>query len=234
MRTTPVTTNTSTTKPMRSLAEALEERRSMQSGKIWASEIRPNFLYLGAGRDAANLEKLREHRVTHILNVADDVENFHPGEFIYKNLMVTDFGGDKGISRVFTEAYEFVVNICSGGERNNGGDTSGRNVTTRVLENNTVGDENTENTDVVADDDSPGSPPIFLVHCANGSNRSATVTIALLMLLENLTLAQAFEEVKSKRPSINPLKDNRLELVRFERKRFKLSPDEGTLWAKER
>ena len=103
---------------------ALARRRAIASGEIWASRI-PCYLansvsgspptgdkkvklFLGSGQDASNAEKLRENGVTHIVNVADDVENFHPDHFVYCNLNVTDFGGDAGISRVFDQAVDFI------------------------------------------------------------------------------------------------------------------------------
>ena len=69
-------------------------------------------LYLGSGKDAMNLQKIRMHGVRYILNVADDIPNFHESNrqsgLIYKNLQVGDFGSDIGISRVFDEAIAFV------------------------------------------------------------------------------------------------------------------------------
>ena len=56
---------------------------------------------------------------------------------------------------------------------------------------------------------------IVLVHCANGSNRSPTVAVALLMQLHNWPLATAYAHVASRR-SVQPLADNRRELLRFE------------------
>jgi len=109
--------------------------------------------------------------------VSDDVPNFFEktSEFRYLKLNVKDFGADKGISRVFQTAYEYVEEA----RRNHG----------KVL-----------------------------VHCAAGLNRSATVTIALKMLLENLTLKEAAESVKRMRSQIAPFKDNREELLKFEMK----------------
>ncbi len=132
---------------MAKLQAVLKKRRRMEEGTIWASMITPQ-LYLGRGQDAKNLKQLQQHGITHILNVADDVENFHPNYFTYANLNVTDFGGDKGIRRVFPPARDFVKTALS-------------------TRRNTV-----------------------LVHCANGSNRSATVVIALLMMLPSLTEAK--------------------------------------------
>jgi hypothetical protein len=48
--------------------------------------------------------------LAHILNVADDVPNYHEkiGKFVYLQLHVQDMGYDKGISRVFDGAFEYV------------------------------------------------------------------------------------------------------------------------------
>ena len=86
---------------MTSFEEAMSRRRAMSSGAIWASEVWDG-VFLGAGRDAENLAQLRAHGITHVLNCADDVPNFHEGEpgLVYENLGVGDFGTDAGIARV--------------------------------------------------------------------------------------------------------------------------------------
>lgn len=157
---------------------AMQRRRDMNSGALWASQIKP-WLFLGRGTDAANLERLREHRVTHILNVADDVPNFHVnlGEFTYKNLHVGDFGSDKGISRCFGDSIAFLNNVR-------------------------------ENDKVV------------LVHCANGSNRSATVVVAFIMKTETMSFEEALAAVKEKRREAIPLQDNVRELKHWEEEGF--------------
>ena len=134
-------------------------------------------LWLGAGRDAENLEQLRAHGITHVLNVADDVPSFHEGEagLTYLCLGVADFGGDSGISRTFSSALEFVQRAWATGGH-------------------------------------------VLVHCANGSNRSATVAIALVMQLRGVTLARAWSAVHSRRTQVAPLADNRRELLEFEQR----------------
>ena len=45
----------------------------MESGSIWATDLHGGRLWLGAGRDARNLEQLRAHGITHVLDCADDV-----------------------------------------------------------------------------------------------------------------------------------------------------------------
>jgi len=103
----------------------------------WATEIIPN-LYLGSARHAASLPQLRAHHVTHIINVADDVDNFFEAlviqrdneskvddgtdngmsassdsvtvpEFEYFNCFVRDGGYDRGISRVFDPVYKWLM-----------------------------------------------------------------------------------------------------------------------------
>ena len=89
----------------------------MASGTLWASHITEG-IYLGRGQDAQNLEKLKEHGITHILNVADDVPNYYENEkeingrsnlFNYRCLNVADFGAEiGGIGKYFKQASDFV------------------------------------------------------------------------------------------------------------------------------
>lgn len=80
----------------------------IRARNLWdPNEILPR-LYLGNGNDARNKEKLTEGGFTHIINVANDVENFYPQDFQYLNLDVGDFGTDAGITRVFPKAFEYL------------------------------------------------------------------------------------------------------------------------------
>ncbi|NWU17139.1 SSH3 phosphatase, partial [Cephalopterus ornatus] len=47
-------------------------------------------LYLGSEWNAANLEELQQNKVTHILNVAREIDNFFPALFTYMNVRVYD------------------------------------------------------------------------------------------------------------------------------------------------
>ena len=49
-----------------------------------------DFLYLGDKYHAKNKNLLDELKITHILNVTSQVDNFHPNEFEYKKIEVTD------------------------------------------------------------------------------------------------------------------------------------------------
>ena len=134
-------------------------------------------LFLGSGAAAADAGLLRQHGITAILNVADDVPRAAASDGLeYLCLHVADFGADAGISRVFEQAYSFVQHQLAGDGK-------------------------------------------VLVHCANGSNRSPTVVIALLMMLRGWSLATALTHVQCRRP-VQPLADNRRELLAFELRRF--------------
>jgi len=170
---------------MADFKEVMERRRKQEVGIIWADQIfdyhsegnpeSSSKIYLGAGRDARNLEQLKSHGITHIINCADDVPNFHETMFAYLNLNVGDFGADKGISRVFDEAAEYVDSVMKIGGN-------------------------------------------ILIHCANGSNRSATVSIAVLMQIEKVPLSVAWRQVASAHKQTAPLQDNRAELLKFEKR----------------
>ncbi|XP_037696744.1 protein phosphatase Slingshot homolog 3 isoform X2 [Choloepus didactylus] len=54
-----------------------------------ASRIFPH-LYLGSEWNAANLEELQRNRVSHILNMAREIDNFYPESFTYHNVRVWD------------------------------------------------------------------------------------------------------------------------------------------------
>ncbi|XP_008054590.2 protein phosphatase Slingshot homolog 3, partial [Carlito syrichta] len=54
-----------------------------------ASRIFPH-LYLGSEWNAANLEELQRNGVTHILNMAREIDNFYPERFTYHNVRLWD------------------------------------------------------------------------------------------------------------------------------------------------
>jgi len=161
---------------MSELAAALSRRRAMESGDIWADRVPFHNLelfkseeefvavFLGSGRDAENLNKLNDNRIGRVLNVADDVPNYHEyvGEIIYCRLDVADFGAEaikgRGIYLAFEKARTFV-------------------------EDGLV--SNLSQCSVSKD------RPNILVHCANGSNRSVTIVIALLMIIDGCDLRNA-------------------------------------------
>jgi len=262
---------------MSELEKILAKRRAKEVGLIWADEIPFDSLehkvFLGDGRDASQLEKLRENNITHILNVANDVPNYvsdkrqtqqqqHASSstdtsdnvmgsddtltqkeinsptlskesmsseaFVYCNLNVGDFGTDQGIMRVFDTGAKFVKDGRIGIAVKSTSTSSNRDTTT-----NPTHDAKSSQPEPVAVNSGvtisnlsvqpdKGLVPVtgILIHCANGSNRSATLTIATVMILERTSLSDAYKRVKVAHPKTMPLKDNIQELLKFELKFF--------------
>ena len=47
-------------------------------------------LYLGSQDAAADLDLLKSHEITHVLNVASGVDNFFPDQFVYRRIELLD------------------------------------------------------------------------------------------------------------------------------------------------
>ena len=146
------------------------------------TKIRP-YLYLGDAFVAHSMDILLKYGITHILNVADDVDNLYEGKgFEYCSLKVKDFEMDEGISRTFNNAIQFMKKALASGENN-----------------------------------------AVLVHCLNGSNRSVTIIIFLLMELEDKKLKDVWVEIKSLHPKSSIGITNRMELIKYENEKFNSS-----------
>mmetsp|Transcript_3315 Transcript_3315/g.5127 ORF Transcript_3315/g.5127 Transcript_3315/m.5127 type:complete len:224 (-) Transcript_3315:258-929(-) len=102
--------SSSSTTTMATLQEILQRHKGRRHQ---IDEILP-FLYLGSGESAKKKDDLKNLGITDIMNVADDVPNFHPNDFKYTNLHVADFGQDEGISRVFEEAFKVIKSLDEG------------------------------------------------------------------------------------------------------------------------
>lgn len=133
-----------------------------------------DYLCLGSRVTAADKRYLLDIGVTHILNVADDVECFFQKEntFEYCHCKIIDGGDDSSIIPAFATAADFVREARAANKR-------------------------------------------VLVHCWAGVNRSATVTLAVLMELEGMSLNEAFEDVSRKR-SIHPFAGNKRKIAKWE------------------
>lgn len=68
--------------------------------------IRP-WLLLGSQDAAHDLDTLKKHKVTHILNVAYGVENAFLSDFIYKSISILDLP-ETNILSYFPECFEFI------------------------------------------------------------------------------------------------------------------------------
>ncbi|KAG8591074.1 hypothetical protein GDO81_000001 [Engystomops pustulosus] len=70
------------------------------------SEIFP-YLYLGSEWNASNLEELQRNKVTHILNVTREIDNFFPETFTYLNIRVLD-EESTNLLQYWKETHNFI------------------------------------------------------------------------------------------------------------------------------
>ena len=78
------------------------------------SVIRP-FLLLGGKWSAGDVNRLRQHNVTHIVNVTAQIPNSFPSEFAYLNIRIPD-ADTVDISRHFEPANATPTARCPGGK----------------------------------------------------------------------------------------------------------------------
>lgn len=80
-----------------------------------ASRIFPH-LYLGSEWNAANLEELQRNRVSHILNMAREIDNFFPERFLYHNVRVWDEESAQLLPH-WKETHRFIEDARAQGTR---------------------------------------------------------------------------------------------------------------------
>ncbi|XP_060039884.1 dual specificity protein phosphatase 19 isoform X2 [Erinaceus europaeus] len=68
--------------------------------------VRP-WLLLGSQDAAYDLDTLKKHKVTHILNVAYGVENAFLGDFTYKSISILDLP-ETSLLSYFPECFQFI------------------------------------------------------------------------------------------------------------------------------
>jgi hypothetical protein len=74
-------------------------------------------LYLGGALSAADRHGLERLGITHVLNVADDVECYHPEHFEYLHCRIEDGGLDDAIYEAFGSCTDFVQRAAEEGGR---------------------------------------------------------------------------------------------------------------------
>uniref|UniRef100_A0A7M4F2C6 protein-serine/threonine phosphatase n=1 Tax=Crocodylus porosus TaxID=8502 RepID=A0A7M4F2C6_CROPO len=81
---------------------------------IMAQMDRPSkifdHLYLGSEWNAANLEELQRNRVTHILNVTREIDNFFPALFTYMNVRLYDEEASQLLPH-WKETFRFISDV---------------------------------------------------------------------------------------------------------------------------
>ena len=96
------------------MGESLEEFKSFIDKEILlilgqmnpASKIL-DYLYLGSEWNASNLDELKDNKITHILNVTREIDNFFPSRFQYKNIRVYDEEATD-LLRFLDSTYKFI------------------------------------------------------------------------------------------------------------------------------
>ncbi|KAG9469597.1 hypothetical protein GDO78_020126 [Eleutherodactylus coqui] len=79
------------------------------------SEIFP-YLYLGSEWNASNLEELQKNKVSHILNVTCEIDNFFPETFTYLKLRVSD-EESTNLLQYWKETHRFISTARQQGTR---------------------------------------------------------------------------------------------------------------------
>nr|AAH80117.2 SSH protein [Xenopus laevis] len=79
------------------------------------SEIFP-YLYLGSEWNASNLEELQKNKVSHILNVTREIDNFFPELFMYLNIRVLD-EENTNLMQYWKETHAFITTARHQGSR---------------------------------------------------------------------------------------------------------------------
>uniref|UniRef100_A0A8C5RP82 protein-serine/threonine phosphatase n=1 Tax=Laticauda laticaudata TaxID=8630 RepID=A0A8C5RP82_LATLA len=87
---------------------------------IMAQMDRPSkifdYLYLGSEWNAANLEELQKNRVSHILNVTREIDNFFPEHFTYLNVRIYDEEASQ-LLPYWKETHNFISDVRTQGSR---------------------------------------------------------------------------------------------------------------------
>jgi len=156
-------------------------------------------LYLGTATQAANSKVLSTLGITHVLNVTKEIPNvFCDIDAIqYLTIDVAD-ENTENLLRRFPAATRFITEalFCCSSESVN---VSSPDTTHEVF------DQIRNN---------------VLVHCDVGVSRSAVVVVAFLMKFLRLTLSDAFQFVKSRRPIVRPTRGYLNQLSRYEEMLF--------------
>ena len=78
-------------------------------GEMESSAKILDFLYLGSEWNAANSDELEENKITHILNVTKEIDNFYPERFHYKNILLYDLE-DSNLLDHWETTFRFIGN----------------------------------------------------------------------------------------------------------------------------
>jgi protein phosphatase slingshot len=79
--------------------------------KILAQMDKPtmilSYLYLGSEWNASNFEELKANKISYILNVSKEIENFFPEHFKYLNIHVHD-NDEADLLKEWEKTFRFI------------------------------------------------------------------------------------------------------------------------------
>ncbi|KAF7730946.1 hypothetical protein EC973_000992 [Apophysomyces ossiformis] len=136
-------------------------------------------LYLGAERNATDLEQLRAYSIQCMLNVAAEVHN--PHEHLFRQQPLKDEETEKGKEATMMHYQKFPW-------RHNQDDLA------TELDRAVQAIQQTRDV----------AHQTILVHCQCGVARSATLIIAYVMKTMHMPMQEAYDFVKARAPAINP------------------------------
>jgi protein-tyrosine phosphatase len=64
-------------------------------------------LYLGSSFNAYNLNELKKNNINVIINISDDIDNFHENKFIYYKFKISDNNSDD-ITEILNTTYDII------------------------------------------------------------------------------------------------------------------------------
>lgn len=188
------------------------------------------FLYLGSKSDAARLEALRCLGITHILNTAKEIPNYHEVVTKENDTEATESkqqtgSTDETTDKVFDSNPTSKVASSADTTTNNGTPSfsylkigvtdeeatplSDHFESAFAFIDTAFGIPSTATSDVTTpstsnDDKAPMPKGRVLIHCQMGISRSSTIVIAYLMRTFKITALEAYLLVKKRRDIVTP------------------------------
>lgn len=173
------------------LFESGTTKRSVRN-QYFATELIPNFLYLGDYENATNVEQLKAMQITHIIDATYEHLSEQKALSLGIKYLPVDIWDieDADISTFLPMTNEFI---------------------TQAMAENEASISNNE----------PKSNRV-LVHCRAGWSRSPSIVIAFLMKFWNTTLLTTTRQVVKQRPMVCPNSGFRTQLISYEKDRLEL------------
>jgi protein-tyrosine phosphatase len=163
--------------------------------QYYASEILPNFLYLGDYRNATDEEQLKALQITHIIDVTyERLSEDKAMKLGLKYLPIDIWDSEEvDIKMFFPTTNEFIAQVMA---------------------------ENESQTTAAVSDCTKNR---VLVHCRAGWSRSPSIVLAFLMNHWKINLTATTRRVVRERPMVCPNRSFRIQLIQYEKELYDLT-----------